>query len=128
MRLLNFGKTTLMIILTITISSLVLSLTLCSPVFAQSNSLDSILKNAQKSLEDRNSNTTSSSPEKVIPIPQQTIPTPRKTPNNVDMYIQTKLSYDGINELWYFPKDASINFTKLNKICPDKVCKQQLGV
>lgn len=116
-----------MIILAITLPSLVLSVTLCFPVFAQSNSLDSVLKKAQESLDNRSSiNTTSATPEQVTPIPQQPSPSSRKAPINADVYIQTKLSYDTINELWFFPKDASINFTKPNKICPDKVCTQEL--
>ena len=45
----DFGKIPLSIILILTTS---LVLTLSCPVFAQSNNLDSILKNAQKSLED----------------------------------------------------------------------------
>ena len=111
-----------MIIAVITVSLTLLLGTVCS-VFAQSNKLDSILKNAQKSLED---NTNSSIPKKTNSFPQQTIPLNRNVPNNVDVYVQTKLSYDAINQLWYFPKEVTINFTKPNKICPDRFCKQQL--
>ena len=111
-----------MIIAVITVSLTLLLGTVCS-VFAQSNKLDSILKNAQKSLED---NTNSSIPKKTNSFPQQTIPLNRNVPNNVDVYVQTKLSYDAIDQLWYFPKEVTINFTKPNKICPDRFCKQQL--
>ena len=123
MRLLNFGKTTLTIILIFTTS---LVLTLYFPAFAQSNNLNSVLKNAQKSLDALNNNANSSAPNKTDPSSQQPITLNSNVPNNVDMYIQTKLSYDAIDQLWYFPKDVTINFTKPNKICPDNFCKQQL--
>lgn len=121
--MLHLGRTTLRIILPFTIT---LVLTLCFPALAQSNNLDSVLKNAQKSLDDLNDNTNSSTPNKTSSSSQQHITLNSNVPNNVDMFIQTKLSYDAIDQLWYFPKDVTINFTKPNKICPDRFCKQQL--
>ena len=89
-----------MIIAVITVSLTLLLGTVCS-VFAQSNKLDFILKNAQKSLED---NTNSSIPKKTNSFPQQTIPLNRNVPNNVDVYVQTKLSYDAIDRPGTFQK------------------------
>ena len=77
---------TVMTILTITLSFLFLFLTLCSPVFAQSNSLDSVLKNAQKSLDNQSSlstRTSQISKNNAVSIPK-----------NSDIFVQTQNSYN----------------------------------
>jgi hypothetical protein len=46
------------------------------------------------------------------------------TPKGTDLHVNTKLNYDLLSDLWLFPSDATINFSKSNKMCPEN-CIQQ---
>ena len=82
--------------------------------YAQEGDVGSVLKQAQESLE---AQVNQSSP--------QTSNITTAIPKNADIYLETKLSYNSDNTLWYFPSDAKLNFTKANKICPEKNCLQE---
>jgi len=43
-----------------------------------------------------------------------------------DMSVKATLTYDMLRNLWIFPSDAEVNFTKPNKVCPEKSCTQKL--
>lgn len=93
---------------------LILSSGLFSSTFAQSDNLPSVLQDAEKSLQAQTDKPSVSINKTTVSIPK-----------NADIYLQTKLTYNSMNTLWYFPSNAVIHFVKPNKICPELVCVQE---
>ena len=103
------------VLLAVSCGALPILMIILSNVFAQSDDLSSVLKNAQKSLGALGNKTPTSPPI----TPHQSM-----IPKNVDMNVETTLTYDPSDENWYFPENAKFNFAKGNTICPQKDCVQ----
>ena len=104
--------------MTITVLSMIMSLILSASVYAESSSLDSVLKNAQKSLNNGDSVSTPSQILKSSPV---------LVPKNSDIYVRTTVSFNQ-NRLfptWEIPVNTTLMLNKGNKLCPQNNCLQE---
>lgn len=101
-------------IVLLTMVSLSLLLGMVSSTYAQSDDVGSVLEKAQEALKAQTDKPSTSTNKSKLTIPK-----------NADIYLETRLTYNSMNTLWYFPRDAVINFAEANKVCPERVCIQE---